>query len=181
MGGPHGLLSPMSKTTTFRPRWDLMKARVNTPDRLELHYFPWAMLLIGLTFVVLFTFAAWASLSADETRTGRLFFFLGTLPTIAFLAFVVRRVQLIFDRHTGTVTLRRTVFFRRSERQWPLDDFLYADTQSSFSGDTEVVRAALHLNGEDQPVPVTRAFTSGTGSAEVAETINGWAGTAPAR
>lgn len=169
----------MSKTQTFRPRWDLMKVRLNTPSRLELHYFPWALSLIGLTFVLLFTYAAWASLSADQVGTGRLFFYLGTLPTLLFLAIAVRRVQLVFDEPSGTITHKKTVFFRRSERQWPLDDFLFADTSVSFSGDTEVMRAELHLQSEPRPVPVTRAFTSGTGSAEVATAINSWAGTTP--
>lgn len=155
-----------------------MKLREDTPERLVLEDRPVAMGVILGGMVLLCAGAAVMQVPHD------LLFALGLLGGAAFwgllLAVFVRRTLVILDAPSGLVVRRVAAVTGRTEETWPLAAVRGAAVESqrqvqSGRKASTTHRCALVL--ADPPgarVPLTEAYSGGTGAARAAEAVNGW-------
>lgn len=152
---------------TYRPRWAIMKVVDQSEDRLELYYNPLAYALLGGGFALL-CLIAWIG-SGNWIWFGAALIFGG-----AFVLLFYRRVRLILDRSTGTITHSKILaLFWRFEETYPLESLIKATVDTSYTGDTAMHRAVLMFSDRDA-VPVTRGYLSGPNGIEVSGWINVW-------
>jgi len=102
------------------------------------------------------------------------------IPFVVFL----RRVRVIFDRGTGSVTLRSASLLGESEQRLSLADIRKVGVETSVSRQTtpggsvsRTHRAVLYL--ADSTVPLTEVYSGGDGAARIAEVITLWLGLPP--
>lgn len=165
-------VSPL-KSKTFRPKWAQIKITANTDDRLQLDYFPLVFLLLPLAFGLICLFIALREWSAGEIARGSIAFAAGCLPALLFAAIFFRRVRLVMTRRTGDIVHSKTVFFRKSQKTYPLASFTGAKVDESIMGDTAIFRTRLTFSDRED-VPLTRAFMSTDTCKKAAEAINSW-------
>lgn len=150
-----------------------MKITRDTPEQLILDHKPWIFaILLCLPILGAAGFTVYSIIDGDFLRT-----LIGsgiTLFTAIFPVAFIRRVQLILDRGTGKVTLRRRGFINQTEDIFALSDLRQAYVQTSNSGDTKTHRPALDLDGQPHGVPILLVYTSGRGAGRDRDAINAW-------
>ncbi len=158
-----------------------MKVARNTPDQLIIAHTPW---LIGFFLIIfILIFVAVGLFTMSETLIGGLFFALmgGGIGFAAFAAFV-RRIQLVLDRPSDTITIRTRSLFGFKEVQHALSSLSHAVLESTTSskGNT-LYRPTLILDQgmSAGPHPLTNAYTNATGPGLVVDAINTWLKTNP--
>lgn len=155
-----------------------MKIVRDTEDQLILANTPWLLSLGLVAFTLVFVGVSLMRLGENQWQ--------GLLMVVGSLAFggvflvaFVRKTQLILDRTSNTVVLRRRGLLGYSEDVYDLDDLARAITQTSRSGEgTTTRRAALTFrSGPHKGThPVTIVYTSGRGPARAVDAINAWLG-----
>lgn len=157
-----------------------MRLVESSPRRLILEDRPVVLgivLVLAILFPLLLALATWRDAPWLALAMGLVAAMFGG----AFVAFV-RRVNVIFDRDAGTVIIRTTSVFGRSESTHALADISEARVETvvnrsaSSSGrqssTSETHRTVLHLS--DTVVPLTEVHSAGDGAKDAARVINDW-------
>jgi len=153
-----------------------MKVTRNTQDQLIIAHTPWLIGLLLIAFILIFVAAGLFTMS--ETLIGGLFFALmgGGIGFGAFAAFV-RRIQLILDRPSDTITIRTRSLFGFTEIQHALSSLSHAVLESTTSSKgSTLYRPTLILDRgmSAGPHPLTKAYTNTAGPGLVVNAVNMW-------
>lgn len=147
-----------------------MKVTRNTEDRLIVEDRP---LLVTIVLGVLFlgTLAgAISAFAAGEFAVG-VFFTCFTAFVALFIFVFVRRVQVIFDRLSGTLTFRAQNLMGYKEIVHPLDDLSHAIKEGY---DTSRCVLVFDKGMSEGTHPVTTYSTSGPRPQRITDAINAW-------
>jgi len=159
-----------------------MKVTRTTPDQLILSNTPW---LIGLMLVVfILCFVGAGLFMATEGGEGVLFglFFAlcgGGLGFGAFCVFV-RRVQVILDRRTNSIVIRRQSVFGYDTVEHDLSNLSHAEvetTTSSRKGTSSKMHRPVLIRDKGMSAgrhPIVEAYVSGGGAQRMVDAVNGW-------
>lgn len=151
----------------------------NTPEQLIIADTPWFIGIMLIIFIVLFVGPGLLIVS-DGIWQGWVFVIAGGgMGLIAFGVFV-RRMQVILDRPSDTITIRRQSIFGFSEITHELSDLseVKIETTTGSKG-RRLFRPTLVLNqgmsaGDH---PIVQAYTNSGSSQRVADAVNGWLAT----
>lgn len=166
-----------------------MKITRNTSQQLILADTPW---LIGIMLVLfILTFAgvgiALISQGGDLILPGLVFGLIGGgMGALAFGLFV-RRVQVILDRSTGNIVIRRQSVFGFHEVCHRITDLSHAEVERTVSRNNgssrTLYRPVLVLDSGMSAGrhPIVQAFTNGRGSQHLVDAINTWLPATPPR
>ncbi len=156
-----------------------MKVARNTPDQLILSNTPWLIGIMLVIFILCFV-GAGLFLVSEGSWFGLLFaLFGGGMGFGAFCVFV-RRVQVIFDRKSNSILIRRQSVFGYDTVEHVLSNLSHAEvettTSSNDNGSTNVHRAVLVLDKGMSAGrhPIVEAFVSGHGSHRLVDAVNSW-------
>ncbi|MEM6659758.1 MAG: hypothetical protein AAGB28_15545 [Pseudomonadota bacterium] len=159
-----------------------MKVTRNTPDQLILSDTPW---LIGLALVIfILCFVGAGLFMATEGGEGLLFGIIfallgGGLGFGAFCAFV-RRVQVIFDRNSNSILIRRQSVFGYDTIEHKLSNLSHAEVETTTSTrdskTSKMHRPVLILEKGMSAGrhPVVHAYVSGRGAYRMVDAVNDW-------
>ena len=147
-----------------------MRVSHQSQDRLVIGSRPLWPGLVASTFILVGAAMMLGLFEADDPPwwAGALFMGMGAITFIAF----VRRVQIVFDRPAGTITVRRRSVFEPSEIQYELQYLQRAIVQTSDGNH----RCAFTLDGgmDAGTHPVTEFYMSGGGAQRITDAINSW-------
>jgi|TARA_R110002049_G_scaffold44333_3_gene129764 hypothetical protein len=152
-----------------------MKITRDTPDQLIIENNPVLLaILLGL-FALGFVGIGLFSLG-DDTSLGLGFILGGMVFGGVFLAAFIRRSQVIFDRSTGRVEMRRKSVTGYRRRDWDLADLDRAIVERGPSDGSMTYRTALVFTGgmDAGTHPITIVYSSGGGADRAAKAINRW-------
>ncbi len=159
-----------------------MKVTRNTPDQLILSNTPW---LIGIMLVVfILCFVGAGLFMATEGGEGiffGIFFALvgGGLGFGAFCVFV-RRVQVILDRRTNSIVIRRQSIFGYDTVEHDLSNLSHAEvetTTSSRKGNSSKMHRPVLILEKGMSAgrhPIVEAYVSGGGAQRMVDAVNAW-------
>ncbi len=159
-----------------------MKVTRKTPDQLILSNTPW---LIGIMLVVfILCFVGAGLFMATEGGEGiffGIFFALvgGGLGFGAFCVFV-RRVQVILDRRTNSIVIRRQSIFGYYTVKHDLSNLSYAEvetTTSSRKGTSSKMHRPVLILEKGMSAgrhPIVEAYVSGGGAQRMVDAVNVW-------
>ena len=159
-----------------------MKVTRNTPDQLILSNTPW---LIGIMLVVfILCFVGAGLFMATEGGEGiffGIFFALvgGGLGFGAFCVFV-RRVQVILDRRTNSIVIRRQSIFGYDTVEHDLSNLSHAEVETTTSSrkgtSSKMHRPVLILETGMSAGhhPIVEAYVSGGGAQRMVDAVNDW-------
>lgn len=147
-----------------------MKVTRRTDRRLIVEDQPWLIsLLLGGCFLGTLA-GAFFALMAGEVFLG-LFFAVFSAFTLLFVMLFTRRVQLIFDRGAGTITMRTRSFKGYREVVHPFEDFSHAICEGYDTRRCVLVFKSGMSAGHH---PVTGYLTNGPGPQRITDAINDW-------
>ena len=154
-----------------------MRIATNTKDQLILDHAPWLIGAFLILMVVAFL-AIGIRLSAIGQWIAALAFICGAgLPGLT-LYLVVARVQVVFDRNSGVVELRRRSYQGFETRQLPLGQIQRADLETSTFKDRDQKVSRTHrpvlvlADGTTQPLLL--AYSNASDQSELVEAVNDW-------
>ncbi|WP_170419085.1 hypothetical protein [Ruegeria atlantica] len=159
-----------------------MKVTRNTPDQLILANAPW---FIGVTLVFfILGFVGAGLFMATEGGEGILFgiffaLFGGGLGIGAFCAFV-RRVQVILDRKSNSILIRRQSVFGYDTVEHELSNLSHAEVETTTSPrdrtTSKMHRPVLILEKGMSAGrhPIVEAYVSGRGAQRMVDAVNDW-------
>ncbi|WP_425085605.1 hypothetical protein [Ruegeria profundi] len=159
-----------------------MKVSRNNPDQLILSNTPW---LIGIMLVVfILCFVGAGLFMATEGGEGILFgiFFAlvgGGLGFGAFCVFV-RRVQVILDRRSNSILIRRQSIFGYDTVEHDLSNLSHAEvetTTSSRKGTSSKMHRPVLILEKGMSAgrhPIVEAYVSGCGAQRMVDAVNAW-------
>ncbi len=159
-----------------------MKVTRNTPDQLILSNTPW---LIGIMLVVfILCFVGAGLFMATEGGEGiffGIFFALvgGGLGFGAFCVFV-RRVQVILDRRTNSILIRRQSIFGYETVEHDLSNLSHAEVETTTStrkGTSSKMHRPVLILEKGMSAgrhPIVEAYVSGGGAQRMVDAVNGW-------
>lgn len=150
----------------------MMSVKRNTPDQLIVADIPW-FLGVGLTVFILIFVGVGLSIIASGDWMGLMFIVIGGgVGAICFIGFV-RRVQVIFDRLSDRIIIRRRSVFGYSEDTHPLSELKGVTLEESRgSKGTLMYRPTLLMNGDR--VPIVESYTNTRGPQKLASAIEDW-------
>ena len=146
-----------------------MKVTRDTPQHLIVGENPvWVGLLTGgLAFI-------FTAISLTLVLSGELFglfFLVGTCVGLLTMFLFVRRVQLIFDRDAGTLTIQRKNLRRASQ----VEHLLSEVDRAELEGNGNMLRVVLIMTGQSAGRhPLTQAYSNVGDHHNVAGAINRW-------
>ncbi|APX12650.1 hypothetical protein [Tateyamaria omphalii] len=138
------------------------------PTQLILAHAPW-VLGGGLIVCIVACAAAGLALVAAGETSGLLTVFLGAGVPLGIFALAIKRDQVIFDAHSGTVTVQRRTLLRYQNAVHPLTNIRRAEVEA-FS---DTARPILIFD-DTAPYPLVEAYVSGNGPRRSADAINDW-------
>ncbi len=159
-----------------------MKITRNTPGQLILSNTPWLIGIMLVLFILCFVGAGlfMVTQGGEGLWFGILFaLFGGGLGFGAFCAFV-RRVQVILDRPTNSILIRRQSVFGYHTVEHKLSNLSHAEvettTSTSDKGTSKMHRPVLVLDKGMSAGrhPIVEAYVSGHGSHRMVDAINDW-------
>ena len=153
-----------------------MKVTRDTPDQLILEESPW-LLGIGMVGFILAFVGPGLFLVMSGEWMGLFFAAIGGGLGFMALAVFVQRIQLIFDRGAGTLTIRRATILRYGQETFPLPDVLGVELESRIGGKgRQMKRAALVLSARTGRTlhPITEVWTNGAGPGRTVAAIADW-------
>ncbi len=156
-----------------------MKIKRNTPDVFVAEEIPWLIAIMLVLFIFCFV-APGLGIAFDGVWQGLLFALAGGGMGFAALCVFVERLQVILDRRSGQITLRRRTILKYEQRLLPLDALIRADVQSTTSRKNgrrrELTRPAIVLseNGNEAVYPITQVYSNGASSERLVREINKW-------
>ena len=153
-----------------------MKVLQDTPDRLILDETPWFLALMLAGFILIFV-GSGLFIMSSELVFGLVFaVFGGGLGAVVLIA-LVERLQVIFDRKAGTVTIRRKSLLRYKQVTHALQDVSHAELETTFgSKGTTLARPVLLLTGGMSAGrhPLVTAYSNLSGPPKMVAAINAW-------
>ena len=160
-----------------------MKVTRNTPDQLIVADVPWLIGLMLILFIMVFVGAGLA-LVLDGELFGLLFVLGGGgIGLVAFAAFV-RRVQVILDRPTDSITIRSRTLFGYSQVQHQLSNLSRAVLESTMSSKGNTLHRPTLVLTKGMSAgnhPIVAAYSNTGGAGRVVTAINNWLDAAPVR
>lgn len=160
-----------------------MKVLHDTPDRLILDETPWLIALLLAGFVLVFV-GAGLFIMSENLLFGLAFGGFGGIVGCVVMAVMVERLQIIFDRTAGTVTIRRKSMRRYTQVSHALDNLSHAELETTVSskGDT-LARAVLILSRGMSAGrhPLNATYSNLSGPPQMVAAINTWLGSLPGR
>lgn len=160
-----------------------MKVTRNTPDQLIVDDTPWIIGILMALFILLFSGAGLAILASGEWA-GLLFIVVGGgVGLVCFAVFVVR-VQVIFDRPTNALVMRRRSVFSYSEVRHDLSDLqgvVLEQTTGSKGGTLYRPTLVLDRGMSKGRHPIVQAYTNFRGPHLVHDAVKAWLGRADHR
>lgn len=155
-----------------------MKVTRNTPEQLIIDHFSIVLAIVLVVVFVVFV-GGGAVMVLDGQPFGLIFLIAGGVFSAGMLYFT-ERVQVILDRSSGLLTIRRRNILRYQEVTHDLDALERAviETSTSNKNNKETYRATLVLTtGMSAGAhPITQVYTNMPGSKAVANAINDWLG-----
>ncbi|NDR57343.1 hypothetical protein [Aliiruegeria sabulilitoris] len=155
-----------------------MKIMRNTSQQLVLESTPWILAIVASVFMLAFVAAGLRMVFAGN-MTGLFISLFGGGLGVACLVIYVERLQVILDRDSETVHVRRRTLTNHEEDRLHLGDLLGAVVESSYSKSGGTTwRPVLMLRGLAGPVPcpITEIFTGDDMARLAADAINDWLG-----
>ncbi|NDR57342.1 hypothetical protein [Aliiruegeria sabulilitoris] len=156
-----------------------MKTSRNTPQQLVLDYVPWLWAVALGLFTLVFVAIGLSILLGGELF-GLLFIFIGGGVGLICLAVFVERLQVVLNRDTNLLRIRRRTLLGYREDTWQLDRLERAVVQSNSGGqnNSRTYRPALMLvpeqGGPAEATPLTHVYSSGRGADRAVRAINDW-------
>lgn len=159
-----------------------MKVTRSTPDQLILTNTPW---FIGITLVLfILCFVGAGLFMVSEGGEGILFgiffaLFGGGLGFGAFCVFV-RRVQVILDRNSNSILIRRQSIFGYDALEHELSNLSHAEVETTTSTrdrtTSKMHRPVLVLKKGMSAGrhPIVEAYVSGRGAQRMVDAVNNW-------
>lgn len=159
-----------------------MKVTRNTPDQLILSNTPW-FIGISLVFFIL-VFVGVGLFMVSEGGEGILFglffaLFGGGMGVGAFCVFV-RRVQVILDRKSNSILIRRQSVFGYDTVEHELSNLSHAEVETATSSrdrtTSKMHRPVLILEKGMSAGrhPIVQAYVSGRGAHRLVDAVNDW-------
>lgn len=150
----------------------MMSVKRNTPDQLIVADIPWIM-GIGLVAFILIFVGIGLSMVVSGEWMGLMFIFVGGgVGALCFIGFV-RRVQVIFDRPSDRIIIRRRSVFGYSEDTHHLSELKGVTLEESRSSKgTLMYRPTLLMNGDR--VPIVESYTNTSGPQKLASAVEDW-------
>ena len=148
----------------------------NTRDQLIIVDTPWVIGVLLILFVLVFV-GPGLLLVANGLWQGWIFALAGGGMGVIALGVFVRRMQLILDRPSGTITIRRRSIFGFSEITHELSNLSKVKIETTTgSNGRRHFRPTLVLNqgmsaGDH---PIVQAYTNSGSSQRVADAVNDW-------
>ncbi|WP_137109266.1 sodium/calcium exchanger protein [Rhodobacter sp. SY28-1] len=155
-----------------------MKVIHNTEQLLILEDQPWFIGIMMIVMALIFAFGGMAILASGEVFGGLMMLLIGVGVPVLIGALMVQRVRLTFDRSAGTVSRTRRSVLGLTQTVHPLDRLDRARVGVSTDSDGTTYRMELDLRDPPEIVPFTSYHTSGKRPEAMAQTVNGWLGTA---
>ena len=159
-----------------------MKVTRNTPQQLILSETPWFIGIMLILFILAFV-GPGLLMVADGVWPGIFFALAGGGMGLAALAVFVRRVQVILDRPSDSLTIRRqsllaydTVTHRLSELSGAVLEQTRSDKGRTLSRPTLIFDQGMSAGAH----PIVEAYTSGKGPKRLVDAVNGWLAPDPA-
>jgi len=156
-----------------------MKIKRNTPDIFVAEEVPWLIAIMLILFIFAFV-APGVGMAFDGFCQGLLFALTGGGMGFAALCVFVERLQVILDRRSGLITLRRRTVLKYEHQTVPLDAFVRAETEETTSREDgrtrQLYRPTLVLadEGGEARYPVTQVYSSGGSADRLVKAINRW-------
>lgn len=152
-----------------------MKVTRDTTDQLILENNPIVIAILISCFALIFV-AAGLFLMSEQFWFGLLFTISGVAIGIVFNMAFSRRTQLILDRPSNHIELRRKSMLGYKKQTWELNYLDRAIVQSSRTDNTTTYRAAMVFSdGMDAGThPITIVYSSGGGAERASNAINNW-------
>ena len=155
-----------------------MKVTRNTPEQLIIDHFSIVLAIMMVVFFAMFV-GVGAVMVQDGVFWGVLFLGTGILFG-GIMLYHTERVQVILDRSSGLLTIRRRNILRYRQVTHDLDALGHAILETSTSGEYTylthraiIVLTSCMSSGEH---PITEVYTSASGPKIVADAINDWLG-----
>ena len=139
------------------------------PQQLILAHAPWATGGFLIACIIACAGAVLGLVFAGETA-GLLTLLVGSAIPLLLFVQLVRRDQVIFDAARGTITLQRRSLWHYESDEHALSVLLRADLQEI----AETARPVLVFTDDRPPVPLVKAYLSGNGPRQAAQTITLW-------
>ena len=156
-----------------------MKIKRNTPDIFVAEEVPWLIAIMLILFIFAFVTPG-VGMAFDGFWQGLLFALAGGGMGFAALCVFVERLQVILDRRSGLITLRRRTVLKYEQQNVPLDAFVRAETEETTSREDgrtrQLYRPTLVLadEGGEARYPVTQVYSSGGNADRLVKAINRW-------
>ncbi|WP_171208834.1 MULTISPECIES: hypothetical protein [unclassified Ruegeria] len=159
-----------------------MKILRDTPNQLILSNTPWLIGLMLIGFILAFLGAGIFMVSDGDKPVwfGILFaFFGGGMGAVIFCA-MVRRVQVILDRPSKTILIRRQSVFGYETVEHALSDLSHAEVETSRTSrrgsSSKVHRPVLILDKGMSAGrhPIVETYYSGGGAQRLVDAVNSW-------
>ncbi|MDA7964803.1 hypothetical protein [Ruegeria sp.] len=159
-----------------------MKITRNSPDQLILSNTPWLMGIMLILFTLGFVGAGLFMVNEgrEEVWAGILFaLFGGGLGLGAFCVFV-RRVQVILDRNSNSILIRRQSVFGYDTVEHELSDLSHAEVETATpprnTTTSKMHRPVLILETGMSAGrhPIVKAYVSGRGAHRLVDAVNDW-------
>ncbi|MDV7142508.1 hypothetical protein R3X27_07410 [Tropicimonas sp. TH_r6] len=158
-----------------------MKITRQTHSQLVLDYRPWP-LTIGLALFILFFAGAGITMLMRGDPFGLVYIFGGGGIGLLCMLVFVERLQLILNRQSGNVRMRRRTLRGYHEDVQPLRSLLGARVELSQSrGREPSSRLVLVFDSPTGPMarPLAGVSVTGSGVGPAAQAVNDWLGIAP--
>ncbi|WP_299083583.1 hypothetical protein [uncultured Ruegeria sp.] len=159
-----------------------MKVTRNTPDQLILSNTPWLIGIMLAIFILCFVGAGlfMATEGSEGVWFGIIFaLFGGGLGFGAFCVFV-RRVQVILDRKSNSILIRRQSLFGYDSVEHELSNLSHAEVETTTSTrdrtTSKMHRPVLILEKGMSAGrhPIVEAYVSGRGAQRMVDAVNAW-------
>ena len=163
-----------------------MRITRNTSDQLIIANTPWLIGIMLILFILVFIGAGLLVATAEDGDLwfGILFGSLGGGIGIAAFCAFVRRVQIIFDRSTGKISIRRQSVFGYSSADHPLEQLSHVEIEQTTSfrdgrsstlyRPTLILAAGSSAANIKTRIPIVAAYTNGAGPNRIATAVNSW-------
>ena len=152
-----------------------MKVTRNTRDQLIVANVPW-LLSLGLIGFTLIFLAIGMSVVMSGQLMGFMFIVIGGGVGLFMLAVMARRTQVIFDRSTGTVTMRSRSVTGYTQTHRALDHLVRAEMQTTRGKNGDMHRPALVFarRGAETAEPLIALYTNFGNTGRIVAEINAW-------
>ena len=155
-----------------------MKVTRNTPEQLIVADVPWLIAIMLVLFVLVFVGIGLALVAGGEWF-GLIFALGGGGMGLVALAVFVQRVQVIFDRPSNALIMRKRTVLGYSEVRHNLSDVTKAVLETTRNSKGQrMSRPSLVLGGGMSAGvhPIVSVYTNTRGPSRVVKAVNDWLG-----